>query len=132
MNISEIELPSNRKFGLLFTIIFLVIAWYLIENHSYSGYSSIGIAALFFVIALTKEELLLPLNKLWMRLGLVLGMVVNPIVLGFIFFIMITPISLSMRLFGRDELRLKLKPRASHWKSKDTTNLVSESFKNQF
>ena len=131
MNISEIELPSNRKFGLLFTIIFLVIAWYLIENHSYSGYSSIGIAALFFVIALTKEELLLPLNKLWMRFGLLLGMIVSPIVLGVIFFGLFAPIAMLMRLSGRDELRLKYAQKASHWISRGEP-IKSESFKHQF
>ena len=81
---------------------------------------------------LLKAELLLPLNKLWMSLGLLLGMIVSPIVLGIIFFGMFTPISQLMKLFGRDELRLKLKNRGSHWRLKELTSTPPESFKNQF
>ena len=78
-----------------------------------------------------KADLLHPLNKLWMRFGLLLGMIVSPIVLGAIFFLLFTPIAVLMRLFGRDELRLRFKKQSSHWikREKETQ---SQSFKNQF
>ena len=89
-------------------------------------------ATIFFLVTLVNAKLLLPLNKLWMRFGLLLGMIVSPIVFGVIFFGLFTPISLLMTLFGRDELRLKLKSRDSHWKSKEMTASQSDSFKRQF
>jgi len=87
---------------------------------------------MFILTALLKADLLLPLNKLWMRFGMLLGMVISPIVLGIIFFGLFTPISIMMKIFGRDELRLKLGVRASHWKEKESPIPPAESFKNQF
>nr|VFK79555.1 MAG: hypothetical protein BECKSD772D_GA0070982_105412 [Candidatus Kentron sp. SD] len=133
MKFSEVELPSNRKFGFFFTAIFLIIGLYFLSGESASfSYVLFCVAALFSLVTLVRAELLLPLNKLWLRLGLLLGMIVSPIVLGVIFFGLFTPISLLMKLFGRDELRLKLEARGSHWKSKEMTSSPSESFKHQF
>ena len=133
MKFSDIELPSNRKFGSFFTAVFLIIGWYFfsVETANFS-YVSFGVATIFFLVTLVNAKLLLPLNKLWMRFGLLLGMIVSPIVFGVIFFGLFTPISLLMWLFGRDELRLKLKSRDSHWKSKEMTASQSDSFKRQF
>mgnify|MGYP006119171037 CR=1 FL=1 len=133
MKFSDIELPSNRKFGSFFTAVFLIIGWYFfsVETANFS-YVSFGVATIFFLVTLVNAKLLLPLNKLWMRFGLLLGMIVSPIVFGVIFFGLFTPISLLMTLFGRDELRLKLKSRDSHWKSKEMTASQSDSFKRQF
>ena len=77
------------------------------------------------------KEALLPLNKLWMQFGLLLGMIVSPIILGLIFFGLFTPIAMLMRISGRDELRLKLTEKASHWISRGEP-IKSESFKQQF
>ncbi len=133
MKFSEVVLPSNRKFGFFFTAVFIAAGVYFLYEKSTSiGYAFIGLAALFFIITIIKSELLLPLNKLWMRFGLLIGMVVSPIVLGVIFFGMFTPIAFFMRLFGRDELRLKLKPRKSYWKIREPIAPSSETFKNQF
>ena len=73
-----------------------------------------------------------PLNKLWMRLGLLLGMIMSPIVMGIIFFGLFTPISLVMRLLGRDELKLKPKPCQSSWRLVEHSRPDLQSFKNQF
>jgi hypothetical protein len=133
MKFSEVELPSNRKFGFFFTVVFVAAGLYFLYGQSISAsYALFGLAALFSVVTLIKSELLLPLNKLWMRLGLLLGMVVSPIVLGIIFFALFTPTSLLMRLFGRDELRLKLKSRHSYWKHKETSTASADAFKRQF
>ena len=86
---------------------------------------------LFFLITAIIPQVLLPLNKLWMRLGLLLGMIVSPIVLGIIFFGLVTPYGVVMRMFGRDELRLKFTKKSSHWISR-SESIKSDSFKNQF
>ena len=74
---------------------------------------------------------MLPLNKLWMRFGLLLGMIVSPIVLGVVFFVVFTPIAFVMRLSGRDQLRLKFRERQSYWIKRDAS-VLADSFKNQF
>lgn len=133
MKFSEIELPSNRKFGLFFTAIFIIAgAHFLKERSTNTAVTFFGAATLFLVTTLLKAELLLPLNKLWMRFGLLLGMIVRPIVLGVIFFGLFTPIALGMRLIGRDELRIKLKSRTSYWKPKEDLSHFSDTFENQF
>lgn len=132
MKFSEIELPSNRKFGLFFTLVFTVVAAYFYYSANISwAYVFIGAASIFLLVTLINSDLLLPLNKLWMRFGLLLGMIVSPIVLGIIFFGLFTSIAILMRLSGRDELRLKFSHKASHWISRDEP-IKSESFGNQF
>lgn len=132
MKISEIELPSNRKFGWFFAAIFAVAAFYFFYNSNVT-WASVCITTSFilFLIGLVKSDILLPLNKLWMRFGLLLGMIVSPIVLGVVFFGIFTPIALLMRLGGRDELRLKFGQKSTHWISRNEP-IKPGSFKNQF
>tara|TARA_Y100000588_G_C14266148_1_gene929966 strand:+ start:1225 stop:1626 length:402 start_codon:yes stop_codon:yes gene_type:complete len=133
MKISDIELPSNRKFGLFFAAVFVLAFIYLLKVGAHSIGCIFGaLAIIFFCVALTKSELLLPLNKFWMCFGLILGAVVSPIVLGMIFFILFTPIGMLMRLFGRDELRLKSGSAASYWKTRNPSGPTADSFKNQY
>ena len=132
MKFSEIELPSNRKFGFFFTFVFAVAAFYFYYSANVSwAYIFIAAASVFLLVTLVKSDALLPLNKLWMRFGLLLGMIVSPIVLGIIFFGLFAPIAMLMRLRGRDELRLKFSQKASHWISRGEP-IKSESFKHQF
>ena len=132
MNISEIELPSNRKFGFFFTCVFALAAAYFYYSANVSwAYLFIAAASIFLLVTLIKSDALLPLNKLWMRFGLLIGMIVSPIVLGIIFFGLFTPIAMLMRLSGRDELRLKFSPEVSHWITRGEP-IRSESFKRQF
>ena len=132
MKFSEIELPSNRKFGFFFTFVFVMVAVYFHYSANVSwAYVFIAMAMIFLLVTLIKSDALLPLNKLWMRFGLLLGMIVSPIVLGVIFFGLFTPIAMLMRLSGRDELRLKYAQKASHWISRGEP-IKSESFKHQF
>jgi hypothetical protein len=129
---SVIELPSNRKFGFFFTFVFAVAATYFYSSANVSlAYVFTGTASIFLLVTLIKSDSLHPLNKLWMRFGLLLGMIVSPILLGIIFFGMFTPIAMLMRLSGRDELRLKFSHKVSHWISRSEP-IESESFKNQF
>ena len=132
MKFSEIERPSNQKFGFFFTFVFAVAAayFYYLANVSWA-YVFIVVASIFLLVTLIKSDALLPLNKLWMRFGLLLGMIVSPIVLGIIFFTLFTPIAMLMRLSGRDELRLKFSNKLSHWITRSEP-IKSESFKHQF
>ena len=132
MNFSEIELPSNRKFGFFFTFVFVVTAAYFYYSANVSwAYLFVAKALIFLLITLIKSDALIPLNKLWMRFGILLGMIISPIVLGIIFFGLFTPIAMFMRLSGRDELRLKFTQKASHWISRSEL-IKSKSFKHQF
>ena len=132
MKFSEIELPSNRKFGFFFTFVFALAATYFYYSANVTWtYVFFAAAVVFLLLTLIKSDALLPLNKLWMRFGLLLGMIVSPIVLGVIFFGLFTPIAIFMRISGRDELRLKFAQKASHWISRDEP-IKSESFKQQF
>ena len=126
------ELPSNRKFGFFFTVVFLVASTYFYMKANAIGFYTFGgLAIIFLLITIIKAEILLPLNKLWMSLGHLIGIFVSPIVLGFIFFGIFTPIGFMMRIFGRDELQLKFQERRSYWIKRETA-LELKYFKNQF
>ena len=126
------KLPSNQTFGFFFTFVFALAATYFYYSVNVTWtYVFIAAALAFLLVTLIKSDALLPLNKLWMRFGLLLGMIVSPIVLGVIFFGLFTPIAMLMRLGGRDELRLKYAQKVSHWISREEP-IKSESFKHQF
>ena len=132
MKLSEIELPSNRKFGFFFTTIFLLASFYsyYIESEIML-YIFCAICGIFLIITIINPKILLPLNKLWMKVGILLGMIVNPIIMGVIFFGIFTPIAFLMRLSRRDELRLHFKKKETHWINRK--NLTEfDSFKKQF
>ena len=132
MKFSDVKLPSNKKFGYFFTLVFGLLAVYFYTKELISwSYIMLLASAVFLFFSITKAEILLPLNKLWMRFGLILSMIVSPIVLGAIFFGLFTPIALVMRLSGRDELRLKFYKKSSHWILRRET-IKSDSFKHQF
>ena len=129
---SEIELPSNKKFGYFFTLIFIILTGYFFVNKSLNlAYIFATISTTLFFITIVKADLLLYPNKLWIRFGLLLGMIISPIVLGVLFFILFTPTAILMKLFGRDELRLKFKKNTSYWIMREN-QIKSDSFSNQF
>ena len=130
---NQIELPSNRKFGFFFTFIFAVLATYFFHIESTVFLYGFAITSvLFFTVTLVHAESLSHLNRLWMAFGLLLGKIVSPVVMGIIFFGLFSPISLLMRLLGRDELRLKLNKRTSHWRIRNHADGINNHFKNQF
>ena len=132
MKLPETELPSNKKFGNFFTFVFIIIASYFYFNKSLNLTYIFGVvAAVFILVTILKDELLLPLNRLWMRFGLLIGMIIGPVVLGLIFFTLFTPVAIFMRLFGRDELHLKYKKKSSYWILRDDS-ICADSFKRQF
>ena len=128
-----VEGSSNRTFGLVFAGVFLVItAWPLFHGEALRGWAS-AIAAAFALVALAKPTLLTRPNQLWMKLGIVLGKVVNPIALGILFYGVFTPIGAAMRLTGKDSLRLKFNPNAdSYWILRDPPGPPPDSMTNQF
>ena len=89
------------------------------------------LCGIFLVTTIINAKILLPLNKLWMKFGILLGMIISPIVMGIIFFGIFTPISITMMLFGRDELRLRFKKKKTHWVNRKTNKEI-DSFKNQY
>ena len=133
MNLPNMKLPSNRKFGVFFTAIFVIVAGYSYYVNSFLWFSILGAFGLaFFIATIVRAEVLLPFNKMWMRFGLLLGMIVSPIVMGVIFFGIFTPISILMRLFGRDELRLRFnKKKMTHWVEREVSKEL-DAFENQF
>ena len=129
MKYQNIKLPSNRSFGLLFFIVFLIISiWPL----SYSGeirVLSLVISIIFLILGLINSNILKPLNFLWMKFGIFLGKIVSPLLMAIIFFLVVTPIGLIMRLLGKDVINLKYNKSKSYWIEK---NGPKSKMKNQF
>ena len=100
---------QNRTFGLLFFIVFLVIALWPLTNKGEINLYLISFSLIFLVLGLLNSKILSPLNKLWIKLGEILGRVIAPIVMAIIYFLILTPISLLVRLFGKDLIGMKYK-----------------------
>ena len=133
MKNSDSTMPSNRKFGFFFSFVFSIAFAYFFRNSATNWYLVFAIlAVLTLTITLLSPNKLQFFNKLWLMLGLLLGKIISPIVLGLIFFALITPVALLMRLAGRDELRLKMINRSSHWKKRTPVGPEPQTFKNQF
>ena len=130
---NSIELPSNRSFGFFFSALFAASSIYCYINTFIPAFLFFAIFTLVtFLVAVISPSHLFPFNQLWMELGLLIGKVVSPIVLGAVFFLLITPVGMAMRLAGRDELQLKLHGKGSCWKNRTPVGPEPASFKNQF
>jgi hypothetical protein len=126
--------PTERSFGILFAAVFSGVGFYAYYKnwHQYAVAASFLISGLLLLTSFLASKLLTPFNKAWFWLGQTLGKIVSPIVLGIIFFLLITPVALVGKLFGRDELRLKKRSVNSFWIERKPPGPSSESFKNQF
>lgn len=130
---NEIVLPSNRKFGLFFSAVFASAGVVAISYNSLLLATLNMILALGLVpVALYKPNILLVLNKAWMKLGLLLAKIVNPIVLGIIYFGLFTPLGLLFKLTGRDELALRFTKKQSYWKMRETIEPASLDYTKQY
>ena len=98
---------SNRSFGLLFFVVFLVIAFWPLTKKSEINLYLISIALIFLILGLLNSKILSPLNKAWIKLGEILGRIVAPVEMAVVYFIILTPISLLVRLFGKDLIGMK-------------------------
>ncbi len=125
----EVKLGSNRSFGIVFFIVFLAIAIYPLINQDEVRIWSLIISLVFLVLGLLNSILLNPLNKIWFRFGLFLGKIISPLVMGIIFFIVVTPIGLFMRILNKDLLNLKFNKKKSYWIEKNEPKSI---MKNQF
>tara|TARA_Y100001970_G_scaffold227833_1_gene282012 strand:+ start:306 stop:689 length:384 start_codon:yes stop_codon:yes gene_type:complete len=125
----DIKIGSNRSFGLVFFIVFLLISIYPILNDENIRTWSLLIALIFLFLGLFNSKILSPLNKIWFKFGLILGKIISPIIMGIIFFIVVTPIGLFMRILGKDLLNLKYNNNKSYWIKR---NDQKSRMKNQF
>ena len=126
---SEIKISSNRSFGIVFFIVFFVIALYPLLSNQEIRLWALIISVIFLILGLLKSKLLSPLNKLWFKFGIFLGKIISPIIMGIIFFLVVTPTGIIMRLLGKDLLNLKYNKEKSYWIEK---NGPKSKMKNQF
>lgn len=127
------EGSSDRSFGLVFAALFLVVALLpLLQGHSVRLWA-MGVSLSFGAIAFAIPATLAPLNRLWTKFGLLLHSIVSPIALGILFYGVVTPTGLVMRLLGKDLLRMRFdRSAASYWVERTPPGPDAESFKNQF
>ena len=125
----NIKIGSNRSFGIVFFVVFLLVAIYPIINDGELRLWSIIISIIFLILGLINSKILTPLNKLWFKFGIFLGKIISPLVMGIIFFLVVTPIGLLMRLSGKDLLNLKYNSNKSYWIEKSGQK---SKMKNQF
>ncbi len=126
-------MPSNKKFGLFFSFVFALLAtFFFIKSNTFLLFSFLIFSALFLILSIAAPSSLKVLNKAWYLLGVILGRIISPIILGIIFFLLITPTAIGMRLAGRDELRIRKRLLKSYWIIRIPPGPDPESFKNQF
>ena len=125
----DIKISSNRNFGIVFFIVFLIITLYpLIFNENIRLWSLI-ISLVFLILGLINSKILTPLNKIWFKFGIYLGKLISPIIMGIIFFFVVTPTGYVMRFLRKDILNLKYNNNKSYWIEK---NNLKSNMKNQF
>ena len=125
----EIKISSNRSFGIVFFIVFLLIALYPLLKGNDLRIWSLVISFIFLALGLINSKILTPLNRLWFKLGLLLGRFISPIIMGIIFFVVVTPIGIIMRLLKKDLLNLKYNKKETYWIDKSGPK---SKMKNQF
>ena len=129
MKNTEIKIGSNKSFGIVFFIVFLLIAIYPLINNGELRIWSLVVAIIFFILGLINSKVLTPLNKLWFKFGLLLGKVVSPLIMGIIFFFVVTPTAFIVRIIGKDLLNLKFNNKKTYWIEKTGPK---SKMKNQF
>ena len=117
----KIKISSNRSFGLLFFVVFLIVSLWPLTHEGSIRIWSVIVSAVFLILGLINSRLLTPLNVLWFKFGMILGAVIAPIVMGIIFFLVVTPIGLLMNIMGKDLLNKRYsKKKESYWIERDT------------
>jgi len=125
----DVKLGSNRSFGIVFCIVFLIIAFYPIINGETARIWSIIVSLIFLLLGLINSKLLTPLNKVWFKFGLFVGKIISPLIMGIIFFLVVTPIGILMRILNKDLINLKFNNNKSYWIEKTDPK---SKMKNQF
>ena len=129
MNKNKIEMSSNKSFGLVFSVVFLIISLFPLFKDGNIRIWAIVIAITFFILGLLNSKILSPLNKIWFKFGILLGNFVSPLIMGIVFFVVVTPTSLMMRMFGKNLLGLKKINKKSYWIERPN---IKSKMKNQF
>ena len=125
----KIKISSNRSFGIVFFVVFLIISFYPLTNEENIRYWSLLISLIFLTLGLLNSRILTPLNKIWFKFGVLLGKIISPLVMGIIFFFVVTPTGLLMKMFKKDLLNLKVNNNKSYWIQKTEPK---SKMKNQF
>ena len=126
---SQIKVSSNKSFGLVFFIFFLIIAIYPLINSESIRVWALILSLIFLILGLFNSPILSPLNLIWFKFGIFLGKIVSPFIMGIIFFLVVTPTGLIMRLLGKDLLNLKFNDNKSYWiKKKDPKSKMKNQF----
>ena len=125
----EIKIGSNRSFGIVFFIVFFLIGLYTYLNGRNISFIFIIFSLIFLILGLLNSKILNPLNKLWFKFGLFLGKIISPVVMSAIFFLVVTPTGLIMKLIKKDILNLKFNKSKTYWLEKDKNK---STMKNQF
>ena len=126
---NDIKISSNKSFGIVFFIFFFIISIFPIINQGELRIWSLILSFIFLILGLLNSSILSPLNKLWFKIGIVLGQITSPLIMGIVFFTVVTPIGFFMRLMGKDLLNLKFNNKKTYWvENKDQ----KRSMKNQF
>ena len=126
---NDIKVGSNRNFGIVFFIVFLLISLYPLLNSGDIRFWSLVVSLIFLILGIFNSKILLPFNKLWFKFGQLLGKFVSPLIMMIIFFFVVTPIGILMRLFRKDILNLKFNNKETYWIEK---NGPKSKMKNQF
>ena len=126
---SNVKIGSNKSFGIVFFIVFIIISIYPMLKGDSLRMWSLGVSIIFLVLGLLNSKILTPLNKLWFKFGIFLGKIISPFIMGIIFFFVVTPIGYLMRLFKKDVLSLKFNDNKSYWVEKSGPK---SKMKNQF
>ena len=129
MKNNKIKIGSNRSFGFIFSIVFLIIAIWALLSANEIRYWSLLISLIFLVLGLLNSKILTPLNKIWFKFGILLGKIISPLVMGIIFFFVVTPTGLLMKILKKDLLNLKFNSDKSYWIEKTEPK---SKMKNQF
>ena len=126
---SKITVGSNKSFGIVFCIFFLIVSLYPLINGESIRLCSIILSGIFLILGLLNSRVLTPLNILWFKFGILLGRFISPIVMGLVFFLVVTPTGIIMRLFKKDLLKLKKNNSNTYWINKEESK---SDMKNQF
>ena len=124
----KIKVSSNKSFGIVFFIVFVIIAFYPLVNQEEYKLWALITALIFLVLGLINSSILTPLNLLWFKFGVFLGRIVSPTIMGLVFFVVVTPTGLIMKLFKKDLLRLKRKDQKSYWIERKLKSRMKDQF----
>jgi hypothetical protein len=130
---ADVRIASERSFGIVFCVVFLVIGLWPLVRSDGPRWWSLAVAAAFLAAAFLLPKALAPLNRSWARFGLLLHRITNPIVMGLVFFLAVTPTALMMKLLGKDPLRRRIDPAAkTYWIERTPPGPAPDSMRNQF